>query len=70
MRKLSPQSDEWQTTAFSNELDRAVAYLAIDNAPQGDEAASLIGQIRSITSVNVVVQNASEERRIPALLEI
>ena len=70
VRKLSPQSDEWQTTAFSDELDRAVAYLAIDDTPQGDEAANLIGQIRSITSVKVVVQNASEERRIPALLEI
>ncbi len=70
VRKLSPQSDEWQTTAFNDELDRAVAYLAINDTPQGDEAAHLIGQIRSITSVNVVVQNASEERLVPALLEI
>ena len=70
VRKLSPQSDEWQITAFSDELDRAVAYLAINDTPQGDEAANLIGQIRSIMSVNVVVQHASEERRIPALLEI
>ena len=70
LRKLSPQSDEWQTIAFSDELDRAVAYLAINDTPQGDEAAELIGQIRSITSVNVVMQNASEERLVPALLEI
>ena len=70
LRKLSPQSDEWQTIAFSDELDRAAAYLAINDTPQGDEAAELIGQIRSITSVNVVMQNASEERLVPALLEI
>ena len=70
LRKLSPQPNEWRTTAFSNELDHYLANLALDDTIQGDEAANLIGHIRSITAVNIVIQNAMEDRRIPALLEI
>jgi serine/threonine protein kinase len=70
LRKLSPQTSEWHITAFSDELDRALSHLAVDDTLQGDEAAHLIGQIRSITAVQIVNQNAAEVRRIPALLEI
>lgn len=70
LSKLSPRPSEWQTTAFSDELDRALAYLAFNGTFLDDEAAHLIGQIRSTTAVNVVDQNAPEDRRIPALLEI
>ncbi len=70
LSKLSPQYREWRTTAFTDELDRTLASLAINDSLQGDQAANLIGQIRSITAVNIVTQNASEQRRIPVLLEI
>jgi hypothetical protein len=70
LSKLSPRSYEWRTTAFRDELDLALAHLALDDTLQGDEAAQLIGQIRSITAVNIVNQDAVEDRRIPALLEI
>ncbi len=70
LRKLFPQHGEWRETAFDGELDRALAYLAIDDTLQGDEAANLIGQIRSIAAVNIVNKNTSEQRRIPALMEI
>ncbi len=70
LRKLSPRPNEWRTTAFSDELDRSMANLVLDDTIQGDEAAHLIGHIRSITAVNIVIQSAVEDRRIPALLEI
>ena len=70
LRKLSPQPNEWRTTAFRDELDLALAHLALNDTLQGDQAAQLIGQIHSITAVNLVNQDATEDRRIPALLEI
>lgn len=70
LRKLSPQPGEWRVSAFTDGLDRTLAYLALDDTLQGDEAANLIGQIRSSTAANLVAQNSSKDRRIPALLEI
>jgi serine/threonine protein kinase len=70
LRKLSPHLDEWQTIALSDESDRALAALSFDDTLQGDEAAHLIGQIRSVTAVDIVSQNAPADRRNPALLEI
>jgi Protein kinase domain len=70
LRQLSPQSNQWRASAFSNQSDRTLASLALADTLEGDEAANLIGQIRSITAVNVVTQNASEDRRISVLLEI
>ncbi len=70
LRKLSPGPGEWRTTAFNDEADRALALLALEDTQEGDEAAQLIGQIRSITAANLIDQNADESRRIPALVEI
>src|SRR5271157_103412 len=70
LSKLSPQYSKWRTTAFTDELDRTIASLAMNDSLQGDQAANLIGQIRSVTAVNIVTQNAPEQRRIPVLLEI
>ena len=70
LRKLAPRHDDWQPTALSDELDRALAYLAINDSLQGDQAANLIGQLRSSAALDTIVRKAPQERCIPALLEI
>jgi serine/threonine protein kinase len=68
--KLSVKHSEWQQKVFSDELDNELAYMALNDPLLGDEAAHLIGQIRSIKAVNFISQNAPENTRISILMEI
>jgi serine/threonine protein kinase len=63
----------WKPFCFSQLDDTKLGWLALENNPQGFQAARLIGHIGSETAVNVI-WNAMEEGNtrgsVPALVEI
>jgi serine/threonine protein kinase len=70
MRTLTPPAKAWREVALDPEQDKALAELALSDSAQGDEAAALIGHLRSMQATLTVMKEADEDRRVPALLAI
>jgi hypothetical protein len=61
---------EWRPVAMSAERDADLAGLALEDPPQGDRAAQLIGRLRSLTAVRKLVEIAPPQRRSEALQRV
>jgi serine/threonine protein kinase len=69
LRHLTPAASRWQEVGLNTEQDQALA--SITSSPLlGDDAARLIGHIRSETAVQWIISNASADQRLPALLQV
>ncbi len=55
-----PSASRWQTVALSPVGDARLAELALSRLPQASQAATLIGQVRSITAVKTILAAAPE----------
>lgn len=70
LRKSTAAARKWRPAAFDEQHDQALAELALENSPGGNEAARLIGHLRSESAAQAVVRTAGPERRMAALLNI
>ncbi len=64
---LIPVEKKWRNIALSPEQDNALAELAIEDSDLGNEAARLIGHVRSLTATQRILQNTNRTRRNVAL---
>lgn len=69
LRRLSASPPVWRETAFSSEHDARLARLALEDSERGDEAARLIGHLRSETAVRLL-SRADKRQRGAAALQI
>jgi serine/threonine protein kinase len=67
---LTPKASVWQPSAFVGGQDRHLAFLAQEDSEVGEAAAQLIGHLRSSRAVEIIIQTAEEDKRLPALLSI
>jgi hypothetical protein len=67
---LSPASIRWRSTAFGAEADRLLAALALEPPPEGDDAAALIGILRTTLAVETILNSEAGKRRNEALLAV
>jgi serine/threonine protein kinase len=70
LRLLTPARREWREIVLNPEQDQALAEMALADTPQSDEAALLIGHLRSLRAVRVILNGTDEDRRIAALMAI
>lgn len=70
LNKITPAAPNWQHVAFSQQEDALIAYQALEDSEAGDEAAHLIGHLRSEKALQTVYKTASPKRRLPALLSV
>lgn len=68
LREILPAAKKWQALAFSPPEDALIAYQALEDSPGGDEAAQLIGHLKSEKALQTVFKAAAPQRRLPALL--
>ena len=60
---LLPAASAWQEVAIGPDQDRELAWIALADSPQSDEAADLIGYIRSLLALREIIAQASPDRR-------
>lgn len=65
-----PQASAWRAKAFTGEQDQLLARLALADDDLGDEAARLIGRLRSTEALEIILRTASPERGADVLLNI
>jgi serine/threonine protein kinase len=70
LRFLTPDQREWCEISLNPEQDQALAEIALTDTPQSEEAALLIGHLRSLRAVQTVLKGADEDRRLAALMSI
>jgi len=70
LRFLTPDQREWREISLNPEQDQALAEIALTDTPQSEEAALLIGHLRSLRAVQIVLKGADEDRRLAALMSI
>ncbi|MBN2387634.1 MAG: serine/threonine protein kinase [Anaerolineales bacterium] len=70
LRRLTPPAGEWRNAAFDPQQDQALAELALSDSPSGEEAARLIGHLRSETAAQQVAQSPDRDNRTTALVTI
>lgn len=69
LRKILPPAKKWQKIVFSQQEDAVLAYQALEDSETGDEAAQLIGHLRSEKALETVFKASAPGRRLPALLQ-
>jgi len=69
LRKILHPAKKWQKMVFSQQEDAILAYQALEDSQTGDEAAQLIGHLRSENALETVFKAAAPGRRLPALLQ-
>lgn len=69
LRKILHPAKKWQKMVFSQQEDAILAYQALEDSQTGDEAAQLIGHLRSENALETVFKAAAPARRLPALLQ-
>jgi hypothetical protein len=67
---LAPASNHWRPAAFGPEADRLLAAFALEAPPEGDNAAALIGTLRSTLAVETVLNSEAGKRRNDALIAV
>jgi len=70
LQRLTPAASTWQETALAPGQDYKLACLAVPETEQGDEAARLIGHLRSASAVTTAFKQADPARRSALLLEV
>ena len=70
LQALIPPTSAWKNAKPQPEQDKSLGALALEDSDAGDQAARLIGHIRSQPAVDFILKNADKDRLIPALLEI
>ena len=70
LQVLIPSRSAWDDFTMSPELNILLGELAVEDSDVGDQAARLIGHLRSKSAVNFILKNADNDRLIPVLLEI
>jgi serine/threonine protein kinase len=68
LRHILPAGHKWQSVALSPEEDALLAYQALEDSPVGNEAAGLIGHLRSEKALQTAFKAAAPKRRLPVLL--
>jgi len=69
LRQILPAGQKWQPIVLSLEEDALLAYQALEESPVGNEAAQLIGHLRSEKALEIAFKAASPKRRLPMLLK-
>jgi serine/threonine protein kinase len=67
---LIPPPDNWNDTSLDPDQTKLLAKLALEDSDFGDQAARLIGRLRSQPALKLLLEMADESRLITALLEI
>jgi serine/threonine protein kinase len=70
LQRLTPATSNWQETALAAGQDYKLACLAVPETEVGDEAARLIGHLRSASAVTTAFKQADPTRRSALLLEV
>jgi serine/threonine protein kinase len=70
LRLMARPPAEWRASWLEGGSDTILSKLASEDSSLGDQAASLIGALRSTKAVSGLLKLASPERRTPALLLI
>jgi serine/threonine protein kinase len=70
LRLLVPPPKNWQASTLGVQNDTALAKIASEDSPTGDQAARLIGVLHSTSAVSALFTLAGLERRKAALLLI
>jgi serine/threonine protein kinase len=70
LRRLSAPAQVWKDLALPPGQDYRLATLAVPDTEQADEAARLIGHLRSASAVATAYDQADPSRRGPLLLEV
>jgi len=69
LRFLSSPVTAWNDTALLPAQSKLLGELALEESDMGDQAARLIGHLRSMHAVDFLLQHAAQSRLVPALLE-
>jgi serine/threonine protein kinase len=67
---LIPPPADWNDTSLDPDQTKLLAKLALEDSDFGDQAARLIGRLRSQPALKLLLERANEGRLITALLEI
>jgi hypothetical protein len=70
LQVLIPSRSAWDDFTMSPELNILLGELAVEDSDVGDQAARLVGHLRSKSAVNFILKKADNDRLIPVLLEI
>ncbi|MCE9645496.1 MAG: serine/threonine protein kinase [Chloroflexi bacterium] len=70
LHALVPAGSAWGGSILSAELSRLLGELAANDSDVGDQAACLIGHLRSQPALQILSKAADSDRLIPALLEV
>jgi serine/threonine protein kinase len=70
LRRLTTPASAWRENALPPGEDYRLAILAVLDSEQGDEAARLIGHLRSASAVATAFSEADPSRRSALLLEV
>jgi hypothetical protein len=65
--RLTAPSRKWQDVGLGLNQDKLLARLALEDSSRGEEAARLIGRIKSRTALEEMLRSARADRLIPAL---
>lgn len=69
LRRLNAAPPAWRETAFGSDRDARLARLALQDSDLGDQAARLIGHLRSETATRLLL-GADDRQRSAAALQI
>jgi serine/threonine protein kinase len=70
LRVLTPAAKQWRANALGATPDTALATLALEPPPAGENAARLIGHLRSQLAVDTIATRAKGTDRNSALLTV
>jgi serine/threonine protein kinase len=70
LQVIIPSGLAWGNSILDSELHKLFGELAIEDSDLGDQAAQVVGHLRSQSAVNFILKNANKNRLIPALLEV
>ncbi len=70
LKILIPPATRWNDSNLPQEQNKLLGKLAMEDSDLGDEAACLIGHLHSTPAVDFLLQNASPNRLVPALLDV
>lgn len=67
---LTPPGRTWGAATLESGREQALAAMALEDSPTGDQAARLVGHWRLRQAVETVARDAGRDRLVPALLEV
>jgi serine/threonine protein kinase len=70
LRHLIPPAPAWNDDTLLPAQSRLLGELALKDSALGDQAAYLIGHLRSVQTVDFLLQHAGQSRLVPALLDV